>query len=240
MFHAPPARASRTLLPLLLLAACGGRAQAPDRAEAWVRAVGGTSGALSSDAPAAPVSDGEPGWSLWAGQAVEEGSPVQVAEGVAIRPMSVGGSAWRLVAQAAADAVRTAIPVLRRHHARLGAACGAGTIVRLYQWPGAALPPERFDPDLSLAPNERLEGLYLSDAVAVPGGSEDVVVVVTADDAEVHEVLVHELAHYLYQRTCGARHMHQDSEAFAQRVTGRAVPPDGCKPHALLPRKRCR
>lgn len=240
--------------PLLLLAlalplgACAsppaGAAGSPRTvAEAWVRAQQDAAVPAARE-PRAGTAHGASGpqrasdWDLWAGQPVSAGGLREVADGVTIRPMSSDGSAARLVADAAADAVRVGLPILRRRGARLTPGCGAGTVVQLYQWPEDRLPPERFEPGLELAANERLQGMYMSNAAA--GGSEDVIVVLTADDATVQGVLVHELAHFLYQRTCGEARLAIGSEAYAQRVAGRAESAEACRPHALLRRNRCR
>ena len=172
--------------------------------------------------------------------------PMQnIASGLSVQAMfapPVG--ALDLTTLAAQASAKASLAELARWRGKPAPNCGAGTPVRVYQWPADHLPPERFG--TTVGENQQLQGLYLSSS-EVPF---DAIVVTTDTDAVVYEVLVHEFAHYWYHRSCGDPRGRLSTEAFAEVVRiqagalagGPAMLRDGgpCSKKGLFWRKRCR
>ena len=172
--------------------------------------------------------------------------PMQnIASGLSVQAMfapPVG--ALDLTTLAAQASAKASLAELARWRGKPAPNCGAGTPVRVYQWPADHLPPERFG--TTVGANQQLQGLYLSSSEV----SFDAIVVTTDTDAVVYEVLVHEFAHYWYHRSCGDPRGRLSTEAFAEVVRiqagalagGPAMLRDGgpCAKKGLFWRKRCR
>ena len=246
-----------TLIPLMLACQSSGRDVSfrvpADPPAATQTALDGPNGAvLSPDVlPASPVSPSTPVSGFEAGFATLDAlnvdpQPMQdIASGLRVQAMfapAVGAlDLTTLAAQASANA---SLSELARWRAKPTPNCGAGTPVRVYQWPDDHLPPERFG--TTVGANQQLQGLYLSSSEV----AYDAIVVTTDTDAVVYEVLVHEFAHYWYHRSCGDSRRRQSTEAFAEVVRtqagalggGPAMLRDGgpCAKKGLFWRKRCR
>jgi hypothetical protein len=172
--------------------------------------------------------------------------PMQdIASGLRVQAMFTPSSgALDLTTLAAQASAKASLAELARWRANPTPNCGAGTPVRVYQWPADHLPAARFG--TTVGANQQLQGLYLSSSEV----AYDAIVVTTDADAVVYEVLVHEFAHYWYHRSCGDTRGRQTTEAFAEVVRtqvgalagGPATLRDGgpCAKKGLFWRKRCR
>lgn len=158
-------------------------------------------------------------WSLWQGQSVDPQAALEVVEGLRVVPM-FSEQASGLLASAILEASRVSLARLARSGAAPSKACGAGTPVQVYQWPERSLPTERFLPEETLPPGHVLLGVYRPQAVE----PADAIAVHSGSATDVHEVLVHEFAHYWFDRACGARALKETSEDFAQAVQAEATP----------------
>lgn len=169
-------------------------------------------------APVATVPDVAT-WSLWRGQSVEPQAALEVVEGLRVVPM-FAEQAPGLLTSAIREASRVSLARLARSGAAPSKACGAGTPVQVYQWPERSLPTDRFLPEETLPQGHVLLGVYRPQAVE----PADAIAVHSGSASDVHEVLVHELAHYWYDRACASRSLAETSEDFAQAVQAEATP----------------
>ena len=97
-------------------------------------------------------------------------------------------------------------------------ACGLGTPIEIYLWPDDRLPVDRVFPRERWG--ERIVGMY------VPGPVDRIALIAWASPRETYRILVHELAHAWYERSCADRVLAESSESFAQAIDQLAL--HGC------------
>ncbi len=154
-------------------------------------------------------------WDFVRGAHVEPQPERTYVAGQPLRPMYGPGVLDEdLVREAARASAEAAAERLADGGAAPSPACGLGTPIELYVWPGERLPAERLFPRERW--DETIVGVYLP-------GPVDRVALVPLPPRETYRILVHEFAHAWYERACAASILAESSEAFAQAVATRAL-----------------
>lgn len=150
-------------------------------------------------------------WAAMRGAAVAERSARSYTPGQVLVPMYVHSLLEDAIVElASVDSAMLSRARLTRGGAASSGACGLGTPIEIYLWPDDRLPVERVFPRERWG--ERIVGMY------VPGPVDRIALIAWASPRETYRILVHELDHAWYERSCAERVLAESSESFAQAI----------------------